>query len=381
MKAIATLPINNVANVAPTTKRVVFCFDGTSQDPSDAIQESETSDEGSISNVLKLHLLFGGDLVKGNKHKDLQQHSLYYSGVGTTEKNPVAGLLEQAFALGDPKEIVDEAMNDLKNVPRGAEIVVVGFSRGAAIARQFCSTMAKQQEAYVVSLLLCFDTVASIGMPDLSASNRPSSNVVFEDKTRSVSEIIQHAVHCVSLDDKRTIFQPTLMNHDERVLEIWFAGAHSDIGGGYQKDGLSDVVLEFAMEQIKKTTSLKMLSENAISYEDVEPVLLDDIEISPNVLDKNHEQKSLIPFWLSPLHYHRRLVVVENDEIALQHVPIVHESVIERIRRDSNYRPQSLIDAARYTVWTPDGVSTVMKGIDETETRIEPANKRRRKQF
>ena len=53
------------------TKSLIFCFDGTSNDPSDARQESHLAgsiDDSSITNVLKLHLLFGGD-IRGNARR------------------------------------------------------------------------------------------------------------------------------------------------------------------------------------------------------------------------------------------------------------------------------------------------------------------------
>jgi len=36
------------------------------------------------------------------------------------------------------------------------------------------------------------------------------------------------------------------------VTEMWFPGAHADIGDGYRYDGLSDIILEFMTEEIKR---------------------------------------------------------------------------------------------------------------------------------
>ena len=49
------------------TKRLIFCFDGTDNDPNDAKPEKEWfglfgSKDNGVSNVFKLHLYFGGDL-------------------------------------------------------------------------------------------------------------------------------------------------------------------------------------------------------------------------------------------------------------------------------------------------------------------------------
>ena len=80
------------------------------------------------------------------------------------------------------------------------------------------------------------------------------SDVVFENGT--LNERIIKAVHIVSLDEDRIPFEPTLINKDnrnpERILEVWFLGVHSDIGGGYWFDGLSDVALEFMIQECRK---------------------------------------------------------------------------------------------------------------------------------
>ena len=51
----------------------------------------------------------------------------------------------------------------------------------------------------------------------------------------------------MAIDERRQSFAPTLWNKQkdapaEQVLEqVWFAGVHSDVGGGYPEAGLSDV--------------------------------------------------------------------------------------------------------------------------------------------
>lgn len=45
-------------------------------------------------------------------------------------------------------------------------------------------------------------------MPNMSDTDRPKSDVVFED--RFISSNIEEALHIVSIDDKRKAFQPTL---------------------------------------------------------------------------------------------------------------------------------------------------------------------------
>ena len=344
-------------------KSVVFCFDGTGQEPKDAVQEN-SKDNNSISNVLKLHLLLGGDLVNGKEH-EISQRSFYYSGVGT-RGNPLTELVRKAVAAQAPEKILDDAMTDLMEY-NDCEIVVIGFSRGAAIARQFCVKIGQEYPNAVVSLLLCFDTVASMGMPDLSVMNRPDSDVVFEDESRSVARCIRQAVHCVSLDDKRTAFQPTLMNRDDRVLEVWFSGGHGDVGGGWERDGLSDTVLQFAKDRVKEFTDLTFLDVNDLLYESLGPIRKDDIiDMSSEKEGKGtvHKQKIRLPVSINPVRYHRKLVVVDSDKIDPDHAPLVHESVINRCQHDKDYRPQSLRNA-KHHIWRMDGtLSEVKPGLE-----------------
>ncbi len=63
-----------------------------------------------------------------------------------------------------------------------------------------------------------FDTVASIGKPDLDVDDRPGSDVLFENRT--IAPNVQEALHLCSLDDNRRAFQPTLMNAGKRVMEV-----------------------------------------------------------------------------------------------------------------------------------------------------------------
>ena len=102
-------------------KNILICFDGTSNDPSDANEENSKSEDNSISNVLKLHLLAGGDLE--NRAGPLQgQESYYYSGVGTRGRTRIRRLLSAGLAIREPKLIRKAAKTDLaKTTNQGTE--------------------------------------------------------------------------------------------------------------------------------------------------------------------------------------------------------------------------------------------------------------------
>ena len=337
-------------------KKMIFCFDGTCNEPEDSGGFMEDS---SISNILKLHAIFGGKLNPPNgKNTDApSQRSFYYSGIGTR-----GSWLKQKFnamfapPYGDMDDIIDEANSDLKKYYKdGDEIYIFGFSRGAAIARMFAANINKN-----VTFLGVFDTVAATrGSLDLNPDSYPSSGIVFENG--SIGDHIEKAVHLVSIDEKRLAFQPTLFNKDKRVTEVWFAGVHSDIGGGYWFDGLSDIALSFMISCVKD--KLQVFEVDKINYDALkikgaqDAICLDDINIKPLHNGKLHEQKrsGIKAKTLAP-----RLVRVNVDDHPSNDIPIVHHSVSDRFYAVTEYRPYSLRDV-QYKIMDKDGKISARK--------------------
>lgn len=336
-------------------KNILISFDGTGNEASDAEQDRKyfglgELEDSSISNVLKLHLLFGGDLKDQNQIDD--QVCLYYSGVGTYGKK-IKRVFNSMFGSQnlDVERIQKSARDDLKEIYQaGDRIFIFGFSRGAAIARQFASRYVSDiaiDQKQPVQFMGVFDTVASIGIPNLDDDQMPVSDVVFED--RHISPAIETALHLLALDEKRKAFYPTLMNKEkDRVTEVWFSGAHSDIGGGFRKDGLSDITLQFMLDFIQeKNYGLQIYNPNEIDYKSLLPaqekfkIDYTDVMINPNPFGQCHQQKR--PYFTSKLTLDDRpLMVMENDEPCSDKALLYH-TVIERIHGDKDYKPQSLV--------------------------------------
>lgn len=98
-----------------------------------------------------------------------------------------------------------------------------------------------------------WDTVGALGIPDdigiLDLFDRPR-NYRFHDT--ELCNNVTHARHAVALDEKRASFTPTLWTKVENrpnVKQVWFPGVHSDVGGGYVQKGLSDLALEWMMNE------------------------------------------------------------------------------------------------------------------------------------
>lgn len=335
------------------SKNIILCFDGTCNDPEDALQHHTLSgnvEDDSITNILKLHLLFGGDLRGKSLFPD--QKSFYYPGVGTYG-SWFDRLVNKTVAPPneDVSTILKKAMSDLyHHYQNGDRLFIFGFSRGAAIARRFASVLVNAFPALgktppPVTFMGVFDTVAAIKKPNLVKKElQPASDVVFENRT--ISPLIKEALHLLSMDDRRIAFFPTLMNRDERVSEIWFAGAHSDVGGGYRYDGLSDIALEFMLSELKRRNlGLKTLAPAQVSCGDLcdgekEPIAYDDLIIQPNALGQSHEQHAITHFKEAFLDYRSPRVSV--NDIPSIYPPIIHHTLFERMANDPQYNPPAL---------------------------------------
>ncbi|GAA61329.1 hypothetical protein P20652_3206 [Pseudoalteromonas sp. BSi20652] len=328
-----------------TGKTLIFNFDGTGNEPRDAEQFSSDhfKEDVSISNILKLHLLLGGKLEDSPVTPFANQLSFYYQGIGT-KGSRLKRILNQALApqSDDVASILNQALSDFKaHYQLGDTILLTGFSRGAALARRFAKCL---EPLISNNVYVCvFDTVASIGLSKVSKATRGAEHVIFENHT--IANNITQALHCVALDEKRRAFEPTLMNHQSNITELWFAGAHSDIGGGYYRDGLADICLRYALEWlIEQPLTISLLTSHDIDYEALLPnsnlIAQDDVTVIPDPLALSHQQNY---FWFNPLFklIDRDCHVLINNE-ASKLEPLIHHSVAERINKLTSYRPESL---------------------------------------
>ena len=354
------------------SKTLVFNFDGTGNEPSDA---GEFAQDESISNVLKLHVLMGGELESGETGVETpdgeDQSVFYYNGIGTREgklRIPLLGRLysagrsvvNMAFAprWGDAARILREARKDFGEAYEdGDRVAVFGFSRGAALARKFVSMILREHADREVAFLGVFDTVAAMDGIHRKGE-KISTDVVFENGT--LHEGVKRAVHIVSLDEDRVTFTPTLINKDDlrpdRILEVWFPGVHSDIGGGYWHDGLSDLALEFMIGECKKAlggdiqiheadrdTIHGLLEKQGLAEDQGKglPIMdVDDFVIYPMATGTLHEHGGLIA--KAGDQAPRRVCVFHDDSLSRDAVPLVHHSVRERFNNVPGYRPAAL---------------------------------------
>jgi uncharacterized protein (DUF2235 family) len=98
-----------------------------------------------------------------------------------------------------------------------------------------------------IEFLGVFDTVEAFGVPIEELRTAIDWAIwPISFRNRMLSNSVRRARHALSLDDERTTFRPIRFDHhrgDPRIEEVWFAGVHSDVGGGYPNGTISFVPL------------------------------------------------------------------------------------------------------------------------------------------
>ena len=254
-------------------KRLVVCCDGTWNKP----------DNENVTNVEKIARTVQSD---PSATGDVYQLVYYISGVGAGSYE-ADRLLGGAFGFGLFHNVIACYRFLAQNYEPGDEIFIIGFSRGAYTARSVAGMLASvglltkralveerlpeavhlyqgtrmpegafgesvdefkhdHCHAAKVTFLGVFDTVGALGVPGFERDTPKFHSVQLSDQ-------VLCARQALAIDETRLKFAPTLWEApeepadaptaDPRVKQVWFEGAHSDVGGGYAQTGLSDTSL------------------------------------------------------------------------------------------------------------------------------------------
>jgi Uncharacterized alpha/beta hydrolase domain (DUF2235) len=117
-----------------------------------------------------------------------------------------------------------------------------------------------------------WDTVGAYGLPIDELQHAIDLYIYpFSFSDRHLSSIVKCAYHALSLDDERRTFHPILWDESEpsdraRIQQVWFPGVHCNVGGGYPKDGLAYVSLEWMVAKAK-TLGLRFLDAHVTEIE------------------------------------------------------------------------------------------------------------------
>lgn len=126
-----------------------------------------------------------------------------------------------------------------------------------------------------VDFLGVWDTVDAYGLP-VDELTRAIDLAIWPLTMREYNPNprVLRARHALAIDDERNSFHPRLWNEEpdpavansgvpggnlatrhvdeERISQVWFAGVHSNVGGGYPDDSLSYVPLQWMMREADK---------------------------------------------------------------------------------------------------------------------------------
>ncbi len=107
----------------------------------------------------------------------------------------------------------------------------------------------------VIHFIGVWDTVDAVGLPFRLADLINEFIWRFKFPDTSLSAHVGAACHALAADEARESFTPLLWDeHAEdpanpRIQQVWFAGVHSNVGGGYPRQGMSLVALDWMMAQ------------------------------------------------------------------------------------------------------------------------------------
>lgn len=105
-----------------------------------------------------------------------------------------------------------------------------------------------------IRLLGVWDTVDAVGLPFALADVWNKVVWQYKFETTTLCSSVERGCQALALDDSRAEFEPVLWNEDDpstrrRADQVWFPGAHANVGGGYPQQGMSLVALDWMMRQ------------------------------------------------------------------------------------------------------------------------------------
>lgn len=355
-------------------KKIVVCFDGTWNKPKRG--EKATS-------VARLYRSILGDdkrgIAGGTPAQEPQVPTVkwYDLGVGTGWNERVRG---GVFGYGLSYNIREGYKFLVDSYEDGDELYLFGFSRGAYTARSLAGLvrniglLQKQhapeedpddnelitkgyaiyrdryespdseaatgfKAAYCwqnvkIKFLGVWDTVGALGLPFGILKILNESRYSFHDT--KLSGIIENAFQAVAVDEHRKDYAPTLWDSPpkpgQHMEQVWFIGAHSDVGGGSSKLEYSDIALSWMQEKAK-------LDGQGLEFDSVQKPDYGDIYLRTRISDSF---KSFLggfywrALWLIRRGRHYRPIKhLEHGNES------VHETVLEKKQRDRRYNPKN----------------------------------------
>ncbi|MEU0795236.1 DUF2235 domain-containing protein [Amycolatopsis sp. NPDC005961] len=265
-------------------KRLVICCDGT----------WNSLKQPARTNVAKVW-----DAVPGEAPDGVRQLTCYLKGVGAGL--PWLGhLAGGAFGWGLSANVRDAYRFVVENYAPGDDLYFFGFSRGAYTARSTvglirnCGVLRPDHadrigEAYrlyrdrdvatgpdspvavrfrdehacekvtPIRFIGVWDTVGALGIPLSGGRLLHLINRRWQFHDMTLSSTVRSAFQALAVDEHRksyvpAVWQPSFKRAEQNQEreQVWFTGAHSDVGGGYQEHDLSDIALRWLANRAER---------------------------------------------------------------------------------------------------------------------------------
>jgi len=278
-------------------KNIVVFSDGTGQE----------GGKGNNTNVYKLFNMV--------EDRTADQISFYDRGLGTGWRKITGNI----SGMGISQNIYECYRFIFENYMAGDSIFLFGFSRGATTVRSLSAfihlfgilpksrpeLIKKAYKIYKiedsvkrknradelvarnhnhwtkVKFIGVWDTVDALGLPVKSLSTLVDWFPFFRHKFHNLtlSESVEHARHALAIDDERLTFHPKIWDKEikpyQTMKQVWFSGMHTDVGGGYKEQNLSDIPLLWMIEEAKQQ-GLKIYSKHKVKTHPDENAFMHD---------------------------------------------------------------------------------------------------------
>jgi len=255
---------------------IVICCDGTN---------NEFGDDN--TNVVKLYSVLD--------HNTPRQISYYHPGLGSMGSPAALTTFSRlwtkawglAFGYGLSQHMMDLYSWVMDRYQPDDRVYIFGFSRGAYTARALSGMfhalgLIRCQDAalipYGIRLLKAFgkgdnERIAAKFQETFSSIHVTQEFIGVWDTVSSVGAVytpvhfpftafnpsIRKARHAVAIDERRAFYRQNLFSPapGQDIQQVWFAGAHSDVGGGYPEaqSGLSKIALEWMIREAVHTVA------------------------------------------------------------------------------------------------------------------------------